>query len=140
MLKQVIADGRDVTDAPVDLRSGQRLTASIVFTDKLSEINGTIADERGTPITDYTLLAFPTDTSLWSTQSRYIVTARPDQNGRFQMRGLPPGEYLLAAVDPTEPGQWFEPAFLDEQRASAVRLTLGDGDIKTQNVQIAAGR
>ncbi len=64
------------------------------------------------------------------------MTGRPDQNGKFQMRGLPPGEYLLAAVDPTEAGEWFEPSYLDEHRAGAVRITLGDGDIKTQNVRI----
>jgi hypothetical protein len=141
VLKSVTADGRDVTDDAIDLRSGQRLgNVSVVFTDKLSEINGTITDEQGAPITDFTMLAFPVESSLWIPLSRYIMTARPDQNGTFQLRGLPPGEYFLAAVDPTEAGEWFEPSYLDEHRVSAVRLLLGDGDIKTQNVKIPTGR
>jgi len=141
VLKSVTADGRDVTDTAIDLRSGQRLgNVAVVFTDKLSEINGTITDEQGTPVTDFTMLAFPVESSLWIPLSRYIMTARPDQNGTFQLRGLPPGEYYLAAVDPTEAGEWFEPSYLDEHRVSAVRLLLGDGDIKTQNVKIATGR
>ena len=70
MLKAVTADGRDVTDTPIDLRSGQRLSnVAVVFTDKLSEINGTLTDDRGTPITDYTVLAFPADSSLWRPQA-----------------------------------------------------------------------
>jgi hypothetical protein len=139
MLKSVIADGRDVTDTPIDLRSGQRLgNITVVFADKLSEINGTITDDRGTPITDYTMLAFPVDSSLWRPQARQIMTARPDQTGKFQIRGLPPGEYLLAAVDPSEQGEWFEPAFLDQHRGGAARITLGDGDVKTHNLKISS--
>ena len=90
---------------------------TLVFTDKLTEVNGTLTDDRGTPITDYTVLAFPADASLWRPQARQIMTARPDQNGRFQIRGLPPGDYCLATVDPAEQGEWFEPAFLEQQRS-----------------------
>ena len=135
------ADGRDVTDTPIDLRSGQRLSnVAVVFTDKLSEINGMLTDDRGTPITDYTVLAFPADSSLWRPQARHIMTARPDQTGRYRIRGLPPGEYLLAAVNPAEQGEWFEPSFLDHHRGGAARVILVDGDVKTQNLRISTLR
>ncbi len=141
ILKSVAADGRDVTDTPIELRSGQQLSGvSLVFTDRASEIHGVVSDEHDAPLTDYTLLVFPSEASLWNPQSRHIMTARPDQNGAFQMRGLPAGEYLLVAVDPTEAGEWFEPAYLEERRAGAVRILLGEGDIKTQNVKIAASK
>src|SRR4030095_2940312 len=75
MLKSVTVDGRDFTDTPIDLRSGQQLNnVAVVFTDNLSEINGTLTDDRGTPITDYTMLAFPADPSLWRPQARQIMT------------------------------------------------------------------
>ncbi len=62
VLKSVTADGRDVTDSPIDLRSGQRLSnVSVVFTDRLSEINGLVSDQQGVPITEFTMLAFPVD-------------------------------------------------------------------------------
>src|SRR5262245_60514174 len=70
MLKSVTIDGRDVTDTPIPLRSGQAVSdVSIVFTDKVSEISGTITDTQGTPIPDFTVLAFSTDPSLWRPQS-----------------------------------------------------------------------
>ena len=109
---------------------------TLIFTDKLTEINGTVTDDRATPVTDYTVLAFPTDPSLWRPQSRQIMTARPDQTGKFRIRGLPPGDYYLATVDPAEQGEWFEPAYLDEHRSGAARVTLGDGDIKTQDFRV----
>src|SRR5205085_9677185 len=114
--------------------SGQtQSNVAVVFTDKQSEINGTITDTQGAPIPDYTVLAFPTDSSLWRPQARQIMTARPDQTGKYRIRGLPPGEYYLATVDPAEQGEGFEPAYLDEHRSGAVRVVLSDGDVKTKD-------
>ena len=83
------------------------------------------------------MLAFPTDSLLWRPQARQIATARPDQTGKFQIRGLPPGDYYLATVDPAEQGEWFEPAFLEEHRIGAARISLGDGDVKTHDFRIS---
>ena len=82
------------------------------------------------------MLAFPTDAALWRPQARQIMTARPDQTGKYRIRGLPPGDYYLTTVDPAEQGEWFEPAYLEEHRAGAQRVTLGDGDTKTQNFEV----
>ena len=137
-LKSVTVNGRDVTDTPIEVRSGQTLSnVTIVFTDKVNEISGTITTTMGVPMADYTVLAFPTDHTLWRAQARQIATTRPDQTGKYRLRGLPPGEYYITTVDPTEQGEWFEPAYLDEHRAGASRLTLGDGDVKTQDFKIA---
>jgi hypothetical protein len=139
MIRSVTLDGRDVTDTPFDVRGGQAVTGmAIVFTDRVSEINGTLTDNQNTPLTEYTVLAFPTDDSLWRPQSRYIMTSRPDQTGRFQLRGLPPGNYYLAAIDPEEAGEWFEPAFLQPLVGTAARISLGEGDVKTQDFKLAA--
>jgi len=136
-LKSVTVGGRDVTDTPIDVRSGQTLSnVTIVFTDKINEISGTITTTTGVPMPDYTVLAFPTDPSLWRPQARQIATTRPDQTGKYRLRGLPPGEYYVTTVDPAEQGEWFEPAYLDEHRAGASRLTLGDGDVKTQDFKV----
>ena len=136
-LKSVTLNGRDVTDTPIDVKSGQTLAnVAVVFTDKVNEISGTITTQTGDPMPDYTVLAFSTDASLWRPQARQIMTARPDQTGKYRIRGLPPGEYYLATVDPSEQGEWFEPAYLDEHRNGAARVTLSDGDTKTQDFKV----
>ena len=138
-LKSVTVNGRDVIDAPIELRSGQTLAnVALQFTDQLSQIAGTVTSEQGSPVVDYTVLAFPTDERLWRAQSRQIMTARPDQNGKYQINGLPPGEYYMAIVDPAEQEEWFEPTFLDQHRAGSVKLTISDGDVKTQDFRIAS--
>jgi hypothetical protein len=138
ILKAVMINGRDVTDAPLTLRAGETLAnVSVVFTDQQNEINGTLTNEQGTPVPDYTVLAFSTDSFLWRPQSRQIMTARPDQTGKYRIRGLPKGEYYLVAVDPAEQGEWFNPQYLDEHRQGASRVTLSDGDTKTHDFKVA---
>ena len=83
-----------------------------------------------------TVLAFSTNSSVWRPNSRQIATTRPDQTGMYKIRNLPAGEYYVVAVDPSEPGEWFEPAYLDQHRAGAARVTLGDGDVKTHDFRV----
>jgi hypothetical protein len=137
ILKSVSVGGRDVTDTPIPVRSGETVSnVVVVFTDRQNEITGTVTDEHGAPVPDFTVLAFPTDASLWRPQARQIMTARPDQTGTYRIRGLPPGEYYLVTVDPTEQGEWFEPAYLDDHRTGASRVTLGESDVKTNDFRI----
>ena len=136
-LKSVVVDGREAVDTPLDVRGGQKLAgASLVFTDRQTELNGTVTDNSGRPLTDYTVLAFPTDSAFWRPQARQIMTARPDQNGKFQIRGLPAGNYYLAVIDPLQQGEWFDPAFLEQQTADATRLSLTEGATRTQDLRL----
>ena len=136
-LKSVTVDGRDVTDVPVEVRSGQQLAnVTVTFTDAQTQLVGTVTTTQGTPVPEYTVLAFPTNSEFWRPLSRHIMTARPDQTGRFTIRGLPAGEYFVATVDPAQQGEWFDPAYLEDHRIGAARVTLGEGETKTQNFEI----
>jgi len=136
-LKSVTVDGRDVTDTPISVRSNQRINNVVVtFTDRVNEINGSVTDVQGNAVTEYTVLAFSTNASVWRPNSRQIATARPDQTGMFKIRNLPAGEYYIVTVDPSEQGEWFEPAYLDQHRGGAARVTLGDGDTKNQDFRV----
>jgi hypothetical protein len=137
-LKTVTIDGRDVTDIPVPIRSGQKITNVVMtFTDKVNEINGSVTDAQGGAVTEYTVLAFSTNSAVWRPQSRQIATTRPDQTGMFKIRNLPAGDYYVVTVDPSEQGEWFDPAYLDQHRGGASRVTLGEGDVRTQDFRVS---
>ncbi len=42
---------------------------------------------------------------------RFTRVVRPDQEGRYQSRALPPGDYLAIAVPALESGDEWDPAF-----------------------------
>lgn len=65
------------------------------------------------------------------TQSRHIQAARPDQNGAYSLRGLPPGDYFVLVTDNVEQGEWYDPAFLEQARQGATRMSLNEGEQKT---------
>ena len=58
-----------------------------------------VQDDRGRPLTDYAVVAFSPDSSKWGYQTRFVRSARPNQDGRFDLEGLPPGDYLVAALE-----------------------------------------
>ena len=66
------------------------------------------------PAADYTVVVFPEDATKWSPPSRYVKSARPDQQGLIKIVGLPPDDrYLAVAVDYLEEGGAADPEFLD---------------------------
>ncbi len=138
-LKSSVINGQDTLDVPVDLREGTD-SAVITFTDQVTELNGMVQDAAGQPAPEYHLVLFARDKTLWTAQSRRIRTTRPGADGKYVMPGIPPGEYLMTAVTDIEPGEQFDPAFLELLSRSAIALTIGDGEKKTQDLRLAAQR
>lgn len=140
-LKAVYLEGRDVIDAPRDFAAGQSIAGvTLVLTDQITELAGMVHDDRGDAVTEFTVIAFPTDERLWQPQSRHIMASRPDQNAQYRMRGLPPGDYLLSVVEVVQQGEWFDPRLLADLRRRAARVTLRDGEHKSLNLGLEAPR
>jgi hypothetical protein len=135
-LKSVLVAGQDVTDQPVDLKPGQNVeNVTIVLTDRSTEIAGTVRDRKNAPATGLTVIAFSSDQQYWRAQSRHIQVVRTDADGAFRLRGLPAGDYLIVAVDDVAQGEWFDPAYLEQARGSATRITLTEGEKKTLDLR-----
>lgn len=129
--------GQDALDIPVEIKGNQNLpSVQITFTDRQTELTGTLADSRSQPATDYTLVVFPSDSRFWMRSARRIQTARPATDGRFTFRNLPAGDYLLAPVVDLEPGSHYDAGFLQQLEANAVRITLQPGEKKIQDLTV----
>ena len=136
-LKSVTVTGREVLDAPFELRTTDRLSDVVVtFTDHPSELSGALQNLAGTPTSDYFIVVFPTDPAQWFPHSRRIASTRPNTAGAYRIRNIPPGDYFIAALTDVATGEWFNPTFLQALQASAIRLTIGDGEKKTQDLRV----
>ena len=138
-VKSITIGGADITDTPFDFKSGDALTSLLVtLTDRITEVNGSVRDGKGQPATDYVLVVFPEDSGLWRAQSRHVATTRPNQNGTFSIKGLPPNRYLAAVVSSFENGLQNDPAVLEQLRRGADTFTLAEGQTLSLSLQMPA--
>jgi hypothetical protein len=138
-IKSVVHQGRDITDVPLSLKSGETLSDVLVtVTDRLPVIEGELTDAKGRLTGDGTVIVFVDDASKWTEDSRLVAAARPDGGGHWFIEGLPAGEYLAVAVDYVEEGQWLDPDYLESIRPSAQTLTLADEESKSIRLRLVS--
>jgi hypothetical protein len=137
-LKSIVRDGRDLLDSPFELAPGDILTDVVItFTARPAELTGALLDPAGTPVTDYFIIVFSTDSRFWFPSSRRIVAVRPNSAGVYSIRNPPPGEYFLSAVTDVEVGEWFDSGFLNALMASSpLKITISEGEVKRQDLRI----
>ena len=138
IVEAIVVAGSNVTDTPYDFQPNEVIErAEIVLTDRITEVSGTVVDGDGMPAADYTVVVFPEDATKWSPPSRYVKSARPDQQGLIKIVGLPPDDrYLAVAVDYLEEGGAADPEFLDLIKNRATRFSLEDGASATVDLTL----
>lgn len=137
MLKSVRHEGRDITDDVVELGSRQQMSGvEVVITNRVTEINGQVVDEKNAPVGEATVLLFPADESRWYENSRAIRATRPDQQGRWQLKTMPAGEYLAVALDYMEVNAWQDPEYLASLREAATRVTIREASPATLSLKV----
>jgi uncharacterized protein (DUF2141 family) len=139
-LRSAIANGRDLLDVPPELDrvSGDLTGVVLTFSDRHTELSGTVKSSEGAPVTQCFVVVFPADRGLWHAFSRRLTTTRPATNGGFLFRDLPPGEYLINTVPALDSNEWRTPEFLEPLVPASMRVTLREGQQKTQDLRLAS--
>ena len=137
-MKSAYLDGREITDLPIEVKSESVTGLNVIFTDKISTVKGTVRDARGNALGDVTVILFPSDDRSWLPQSRQIMTARSDAAGSYQLAAVPPGDYLIVAVDDVDQGEWFDPSYLDQIRNRSTKIKIEEGDQRMQDLKVSA--
>jgi Carboxypeptidase regulatory-like domain len=126
-IKAVLVGGEDLTDGPIPLQGAQALSeVRVVITNRLTEVRGTVVDLRDKPVRAYTVVVFAEDEARWAGRTRYCLAARADQDGRYLVAGLPPGEYRAAALEFLEEGRENDPDLLKKLKTRATRFSLAE--------------
>jgi protocatechuate 3,4-dioxygenase beta subunit len=131
MLKKITRNGQEVTDTPLDFRTENVDDVEILLTPKVTAVTGTVPDEKGRPVTDCAVVIFSSDPSKWIDRSRFVAMVRPNQQGTFAARGLPPDQYLAIALPSVVLTEWTDPAFLQQLRPGATGFALTEGETRT---------
>ncbi len=137
-LRSAILAGRDTLDLPFEVRLGEPIAGlTVAMTDQPTELTGTVLDASGQPTSEYAMLAFSSDRTLWTTSPRRVSSAaRLSSDGRYRITGLPPGEYYLTVLTDVTVGQADDPSFLEALIPRAVKVVLAEGERKVQDYKI----
>lgn len=129
MLREVTANGVDITDTGVDAATlGGDTRLRIVLTDRVTELSGSVRDTRGEPVTSYVLVLLPREPMDGMGAARFTRSVRPDQRGAFHVAALPPGRYVAAAFAALEQGREWDPALQQTVRDTGRAFTLAEGE------------
>lgn len=125
-VKSATFNGTDALQTPLDLlqRGGE---LHIVLSNKSAEVTGALRDKDGKSLPGIQVTLWP-KTALLGMRDFGIRKAVTDQNGAFQFRAVPPGEYYLAGWEDVEAGLLTSPEFLDLFRSDAVTVKLAEND------------
>jgi hypothetical protein len=139
-LKSAELGGRDVADVPFDMENGDVSGVVLTFTDRPSDLSGTVRDPQNAASVNATVIVFPSQPGTWTdfgSSPRRLRTAKVGPDGRYLIAPLPAGDYLVAVVRGDAGNDWQDPGFLRTLSATAMKITIADGEKKVADLAVA---
>lgn len=129
-LESVTVEGRDVTDVPADFTRGGDVNVVVTMTNRASSVRGTVTWAPLTGARRPAVVVFLDDATRWTRPTRVVGTSEVDESGRYEVRGLPPGDrYLAVAVDGISRLGAVRPEMLELLRRYATPLRIDKGGV-----------
>src|SRR6185436_6687380 len=100
--------GTDVLAEGLKLSGPTSDTLEVVLRSGAAQINGTVTDAKNQAVAAIEAVLVPAERNRFD----LYKTAVTDQNGRFSITGIRPGEYLLFSWDGVDPFRYFDEDFL----------------------------
>lgn len=125
-LKSVRIGGREAPDRELDLSNAEgHVQIEIVLSPQAATLEGTVMDGDKPAAGMFVVLA----PEPFREEQQYLVrSAVSDQNGRFQLRSLRPGEYRLYAFEDPDVAYDRSPEALKPFEQHAMKVTLKEGE------------
>jgi hypothetical protein len=141
VIRSVVYRGRDIADSGIDAASGlQFRNLRIVITDRASEVTGTVRDARDDLAPGAGVLICSAAPQFNTPASRRVRLARAGADGRFAVRGLPPGDYFAAASRSIQAQDLAAPDVFERLKADAARFTIEAVETITLDLRLPADR
>jgi hypothetical protein len=112
----------------------------VTIASQRTEIAGVLRHPDGTPEPGVLMIAFASDRRYWTAGSRRTRAVRPDPAGRYTFGGLPPGDYLVAAVTEFDTGGGIGPDVLEPLVAAGTAVSLERGERRRLDFTVGGGR
>ena len=93
-LKSVVSNGVDTLDSALEVSTADVSGIVITFTDRPTELSGTLLDAAGRPAPEYRVVAFTSDRTFWTLGSRRAANGAARQRRQVSGPGIAAGRVL----------------------------------------------
>jgi hypothetical protein len=108
-LKEATYNQYDVLNMPFSFSGNDNGKLEIVVSPGAGQVTGMSLDEKSSPASGISMVLVP---DQHRDRNDLFRNTTSDSNGKYTLRGIPPGEYKLFAWDSMEQYAWFDPDVL----------------------------
>jgi hypothetical protein len=114
------------------VNSGSDATLELIGSARGAHIQGVVMNSDPVPVSGVWITLIPED----SNQKRLHQSVRSRANGKYEFRGVAPGNYTLFSWDNIEEHEWDDPEFLKPFKSQGVSIRVTEGETKTADLTL----
>jgi hypothetical protein len=135
-IKSVRLGEQEVLESGFTVESGGGPGAlEVVLSASAGQVGGVVLDEDEKPLAGATVVLLPEPERR--KYEHLIKTTTCDQNGRFTLEGISPGEYKLFAWKEVETGAWQDPDFMTPIEKHGEEVTIREAGRESRQLKAA---
>ena len=133
-----------ITDAGFTVQSGADLSLELNMSSRVAQLSGIVSDTHSLPVAGVAVVLIP-DPPHRDVVEKYKVTTT-DQNGKFTLAGLTPGDYKVFSWDSVDESEeqygedWFDHEWLKPYETQGEPVHLEESDKKSVNLALIQTR
>jgi hypothetical protein len=121
------------------VQAGGDQLLEITLSSRAAQVSGVVLNSDSLPAAGVTVVLIPEVTRR--SYKEYYKSAPTDQNGKFSIKGIAPGDYKLFSWDSVEgnewsDGDWFDDAWLKPFEAKGESIHLGEAETKSVDLTL----
>jgi hypothetical protein len=112
----------------------------IVLAKNAGSLAGRVEDEGKQPLGGVFVILIPDIPAARLYRTDMYKTTSTDAEGRFEIKGLPPGDYKVFALQGFEKDAWLDPDFFKPYENRGLTVKVGEGKVFALEAPLAAVR
>jgi hypothetical protein len=132
-VKSIRFGSEDITNGILDLTEGLGGALEIKLSPNAATVSGAVQNANGDPVGDVLVTIGPSAVEV-ATQTLFFRQTRTDQNGRFTIKNLSPGEYRVLAWEDVDAQLVTDPEFRAFFDTNSVEIQLSENS--KQNLEL----
>lgn len=135
-LKSIQYGGEDILSKPLKFSGSGTGTFEVTFRSGAAQVSGVVTDAQSQPVRGIQVVLIPAQRD----RGDLYRTTQTDQNGRFSITRLTPGEYKLFSWEAIDSGAHYDPEYLKQYEQQGRAIIIADGSNNHVDVRLIPER